>query len=114
MADDPPALEQHHCDAGANFVRIDRPKQTNPRAAPLCGQSVGLLTAFPQSKKTPAALVSGDCCPGNPNVKWFALERSPNFSHPILSRENQDRFIRVKIIPVTTPPTQPRLSHNGR
>ena len=23
MADDPPALEQHHCDAGANFVRID-------------------------------------------------------------------------------------------
>jgi hypothetical protein len=21
MADDPPALEQHHCDAGANFVR---------------------------------------------------------------------------------------------
>jgi hypothetical protein len=25
MADDPPALEQHHCDAGANFVRIDRP-----------------------------------------------------------------------------------------
>jgi hypothetical protein len=22
MADDPPALEQHHCDAGANFVRI--------------------------------------------------------------------------------------------
>jgi hypothetical protein len=27
MADDPPALEQHHCDVGANFVRIDRPKQ---------------------------------------------------------------------------------------
>jgi hypothetical protein len=27
MADDPPALEQHHCDAGANLVRIDRPKQ---------------------------------------------------------------------------------------
>ena len=23
MADNPPALEQHHCDAGANFVRID-------------------------------------------------------------------------------------------
>ena len=23
MADDPPALEQHHCDAGANFVRIE-------------------------------------------------------------------------------------------
>ncbi len=22
MADDPPALEQHHCDARANFVRI--------------------------------------------------------------------------------------------
>ena len=22
MADNPPALEQHHCDAGANFVRI--------------------------------------------------------------------------------------------
>src|SRR4029077_913773 len=22
MADDPPALEQHHCDVGANFVRI--------------------------------------------------------------------------------------------
>ena len=22
MADKPPALEQHHCDAGANFVRI--------------------------------------------------------------------------------------------
>ncbi len=28
MADDPPALEQHHCDVGANFVRIDRLKQT--------------------------------------------------------------------------------------
>ena len=28
MADDPPTLEQHHCDAGANFVRIDRSKQT--------------------------------------------------------------------------------------
>ena len=28
MADDPPALEQHHCDVGANFVRINRP-QTN-------------------------------------------------------------------------------------
>jgi hypothetical protein len=27
MADDPPALEQHHCDVGANFVRIDRLKQ---------------------------------------------------------------------------------------
>ena len=27
MADDPPALEQHHCDAGANFVRIDRPNK---------------------------------------------------------------------------------------
>ena len=25
MADDPPALEQHHCDAGANLVRIDHP-----------------------------------------------------------------------------------------
>ena len=28
MADNPPALEQHHRDVGANFVRIDRPKQT--------------------------------------------------------------------------------------
>jgi hypothetical protein len=28
MADDPPALEQHHCDAGANFVR-NRSPQTN-------------------------------------------------------------------------------------
>jgi hypothetical protein len=28
MADDPPLLEQHHCDVGANFVRINRP-QTN-------------------------------------------------------------------------------------
>jgi hypothetical protein len=27
MADDPPALEQHHCDAGANFVRADRPNK---------------------------------------------------------------------------------------
>ena len=27
MADDPPALEQHHCDVGANFVRIDRLKK---------------------------------------------------------------------------------------
>jgi hypothetical protein len=27
MADNPPALEQHHCDAGANFVRIDRPNK---------------------------------------------------------------------------------------
>ena len=26
MADDPTALEQHHCDARANFVRIDRPQ----------------------------------------------------------------------------------------
>jgi hypothetical protein len=25
MADDPPALEQHHCDVGADFVTIDRP-----------------------------------------------------------------------------------------
>ena len=25
MADNPPALEQHHCDAGADFVTIDRP-----------------------------------------------------------------------------------------
>src|SRR5207248_8214862 len=28
MADNPPALEQHHCDVGANSVRIDRLKQT--------------------------------------------------------------------------------------
>ena len=28
MADDPPPLEQHRCDVGANFVRIDRLKQT--------------------------------------------------------------------------------------
>ena len=28
MADDPSALEQHYCDAGANFVRIESP-QTN-------------------------------------------------------------------------------------
>src|SRR4029453_7511691 len=28
--------------------------------------------------------------------------------------ENQDRVIRVKIIPVTMPPTQPRLSQKGR
>ena len=28
MADDPPALEQHHCDVGANFIRIDS-AQTN-------------------------------------------------------------------------------------
>jgi hypothetical protein len=28
--------------------------------------------------------------------------------------ENQDRVIRVKIIPVKMPPTQPRHSHNGR
>jgi hypothetical protein len=27
MADDPPALEQHHCDVGANFVRIDKHAQ---------------------------------------------------------------------------------------
>jgi hypothetical protein len=27
MADNPPALEQYHCDARSNFVRIDRPKQ---------------------------------------------------------------------------------------
>jgi hypothetical protein len=27
MADDPPVLEQHHCNAGPNFVRIDRLKQ---------------------------------------------------------------------------------------
>ena len=25
MTDNPPALKQHHCDAGANFVRIVRP-----------------------------------------------------------------------------------------
>ena len=25
MADNPPALEQHHCDAGTDFVTIDRP-----------------------------------------------------------------------------------------
>src|SRR5207248_4864045 len=27
MADDPPALAQHHCDARANFVRIDKHEQ---------------------------------------------------------------------------------------
>jgi hypothetical protein len=30
MADDPPALEQHHCDAGANFVRIAGPSVIAP------------------------------------------------------------------------------------
>jgi hypothetical protein len=30
MADDPPALEQHHCDVGANFVRIDRHSVIGP------------------------------------------------------------------------------------
>ena len=32
-----------------------------------------------------AAFVSGHCSSGNPKVKWFALERSPNVSHLILS-----------------------------
>ena len=40
----------------------------------LGGQSIGLLTAFPWPKKTPAACLSGDCWPGNPKMKWFALE----------------------------------------
>jgi hypothetical protein len=26
MVDYPPALEQHHCDVGANFVRIESPR----------------------------------------------------------------------------------------
>ena len=51
----------------------------------LGGQSIGLLTAFPWPKKTPAACLSGDCWPGNPKMKWFALERSPNVSHPEVS-----------------------------
>jgi hypothetical protein len=32
-----------------------------------------------------AAFISGHCSPGSPKVKWFALERSPNVSHLILS-----------------------------
>src|SRR6266550_9349434 len=51
----------------------------------LCGQLFGLVTVFPQPEKTPAAFVSGHCSPGNPKMKWFALERSPNVSHLILS-----------------------------
>jgi len=46
---------------------------------------LNLVTAFPQPEKTRAAFLSGDCCSGNPKVKWFALKRSPNVSHPILS-----------------------------
>jgi hypothetical protein len=57
---------------------------------------LNLLTAFPQPEKTRAAFLSGDCCSGNPKVKWFALERSPNVSHPILShglpKSRQDIF----------------------
>jgi hypothetical protein len=44
-----------------------------------------LMTAFPQPEKMPPTFLSGDCCRGNPKVKWFALERSPNVSHPIVS-----------------------------
>jgi len=30
MADNPPALEQHHCNAGANFVGIRSPQTNMP------------------------------------------------------------------------------------
>ena len=52
---------------------------------PCAGQRFGLVIAFPPPENTPAAFVSGHCSPGNPKVKWFALERSPNVSHLILS-----------------------------
>ena len=52
MADNSPALEQHHCDAGADFVTIDRPD--------VCAESVNAyrkidlttdlkLTRYPRS-----------------------------------------------------------------
>lgn len=59
--------------------------QTSADHTALRGQWFGLVTAFPQPEKTPAAFVSGHCCPGNPKVKWFGLDRSPNVSHPTLS-----------------------------
>jgi len=70
--------------------------QTSADPTAVFGEWFGLLTAFPQPEKTPAAFLSGDCCSGNPKVKWFALERSPNVSHPILSyglpKSRQDIF----------------------
>ena len=59
--------------------------QTSADPTALFGQSFNLVTALPQPQKTLAAFLSRDCCSGNPKVKWFALERSPNVSHPILS-----------------------------
>jgi hypothetical protein len=51
----------------------------------LFGQPFGLVIVFPEPEKTPPAFLSADCCTGNPKVKWFALGRSPNVSHAILS-----------------------------
>jgi hypothetical protein len=58
---------------------------TSAGPAAVFGQPFGLMTAFPQLEKTSPAFVSGGCCTANPKVKWSALERSPNVSHPILS-----------------------------
>src|SRR4030095_1495288 len=59
--------------------------QTSADPTTLCGQRFGLVIAFPPPENTPAAFVSAHCSPGNPKVKWSALERSPNVSHLILS-----------------------------
>jgi hypothetical protein len=58
-------------------VQLSNP-QTSTDPTTLFGQWL----AFPQPQKTLAAFFFGDCCLGHPKVKWFALERSPNVSHP--------------------------------
>src|SRR4029450_589471 len=73
-----------------------------------------------------AGTVVIQCAPTNlstsPDSRWFQasfVECKAQHAHEQhiqtkIPRENQDRVIRVKIIPVKMPPTQPRLSHNGR
>ena len=69
MAYDPPPLEQHYCDVGANFVRIDRPNkharatssyhhgavadQSGDLCGDVCAGARRTVAGRPQSKESP-------------------------------------------------------------
>ena len=59
--------------------------QTSADPTTLCWPAVQFGDRFSTAGENAAAFVSGHCSPGNPKVKWFALERSLNVSHLILS-----------------------------
>ena len=63
-------------------LTIFKPSADSYRLGRPVVQSRGRLST---AGKTPPAFLSGDCCCGKPKVKWFALERSPNVSYPIVS-----------------------------